>query len=309
MAIEQKRFRVLSLNLWVSAVHVENGLEKVAKHIDILEPDIIALQEVMNDTTVPEIIQLLKEPNKWKYAHTEDSASTAIISKYPIDEKSISTTGYSIHATIQLNDGISLEFWSVHTQYVAYGPHAAYNRMVTDVKQILEGENSPPGQGRVQNVNEILESKEMLKAKHKVDTTPIIIAGDFNSPSHLDWTHKTSDLHHSWVIEWPSTSLLEQAGFNDSYRVVHPDVLTNPGHTWSTCHKSNGEWNYAIPEPQDRIDFIFYQGPLKPLSSSPYAGTEPLHPIPNHCDNDWPSDHYALVTDFSFNIPNFRSRL
>ena len=34
----------------------------------------------------------------------------------------------------------------------------------------------------------------------------------------------------------------------------------NSGITWSTVNKFNPEWNYTIPEPQDRIDFLFYRG-------------------------------------------------
>ena len=73
------------------------------------------------------------------------------------------------------------------------------------------------------------------------------------------------------------------------------------GYTWSTVQKSSGpEWEWSIPEPQDRLDFIFYKGSkwLKPIKSYTYAGTEPLTPIPNQWENDYPSDHYAVLTDF-----------
>lgn len=66
-------------------------------------------------------------------------------------------------------------------------------------------------------------------------------------------------------------------------------------------NKFNAEWDYTIPEPQDRIDFIFYKGEkLKPVDSFTYSGSEPLQYIPNHWRNDYPSDHFAVVTDFVF---------
>ena len=37
---------------------------------------------------------------------------------------------------------------------------------------------------------------------------------------------------------------------------------TVSGYTWSTVNKFNSDWNYTIPEPMDRIDFIFSQGKL-----------------------------------------------
>ncbi len=64
---------------------------------------------------------------------------------------------------------------------------------------------------------------------------------------------------------------------------------------------SGAEWDYTIPEPQDRIDFIYYRaatsdgvGTIRPLECDVYAGTADLRPIPNHKANDWPSDHFGV---------------
>lgn len=64
------------------------------------------------------------------------------------------------------------------------------------------------------------------------------------------------------------------------------------------------EWDWTIPEPQDRIDFIFYkQSPsFRPIRSVTYAGKGPLKPIPDQWDNEWPSDHYSVITDFIIDI-------
>ena len=36
--------RVLTFNVWLSGTNVENGLQKIVKHIKFLQPDIVALQ-------------------------------------------------------------------------------------------------------------------------------------------------------------------------------------------------------------------------------------------------------------------------
>ena len=36
--------RILTFNIWLSGTQVENGLCKIAKHINLLQPDIVALQ-------------------------------------------------------------------------------------------------------------------------------------------------------------------------------------------------------------------------------------------------------------------------
>ena len=64
------------------------------------------------------------------------------------------------------------------------------------------------------------------------------------------------------------------------------------------------EWDWTIPEPQDRIDFIFYKprAHIRPTNSFTYAGTAPLKPIPHQLGNDWPSDHFAVVTEFALDL-------
>jgi endonuclease/exonuclease/phosphatase family metal-dependent hydrolase len=38
--------RIMSFNIWMSGVKVEDGIHKIAKHIKLVDPDIVALQEV-----------------------------------------------------------------------------------------------------------------------------------------------------------------------------------------------------------------------------------------------------------------------
>ncbi|MFF4630497.1 HAD-IA family hydrolase [Streptomyces griseorubiginosus] len=111
------------------------------------------------------------------------------------------------------------------------------------------------------------------------DTAPAVLVGDFNCPSHLDWPD----------VEWPVTKAAEEAGFRDSYREAHPDAGREPGHTWSPVH--------AAPEPQDRIDFVLHRG-LRVLDSRTYVTGTP-RTWPDVEDNDWPSDHAAVITTFS----------
>ena len=137
------------------------------------------------------------------------------------------------------------------------------------------------------------------------DKIPLIVCGDFNAPSHLDWINSTSHTHGGWVVEWPATHLLQKStSLVDTFREIYPDPLETPGITWSTVHRASGsEWDYLIPEPLDRIDFIFRKGnQLKTKDSFVYSGIEKLEQIPNHSQNDYPSDHFAVVTDFELRL-------
>lgn len=98
--------------------------------------------------------------------------------------------------------------------------------------------------GRAQNIEQLIANDGFGQFMKLSETEPFIIAGDFNSPSHLDWTEETKflptydykngiifprDIHGGWTFEWPSTKLLMDTGFLDSYRQIHPSVIDKPG--------------------------------------------------------------------------------
>ena len=46
------------------------------------------------------------------------------------------------------------------------------------------------------------------------DSIPIIVGGDMNSPSHLDWNKKTKKIHNDLVVPWYATKIFENLGFS-----------------------------------------------------------------------------------------------
>lgn len=100
----------------------------------------------------------------------------------------------------------------------------------------------------------------------------------------------------------------------DAYRVKYPDPAKNPGVTWSTISQLSHEW--GIKEPQDRIDFIYFKDSLLNVENGfCYCGNTTLRVRqisacnlfnfqtsfhPDVRDNDFPSDHYAVVIDFNY---------
>ncbi|VDM79616.1 unnamed protein product [Strongylus vulgaris] len=117
----------------------------------------------------------------------------------------------------------------MHLDYLAYGPYAAYNKMVTSVDQILAGEHPRARQGREQNIEELRNNSRMTAWRRKSSVVPVIVAGDFNCPSHLDWTVEMKDKHGNWSVTWPATKMMADMKFIDSFREVHPDINAQPG--------------------------------------------------------------------------------
>ncbi|MGQ1891285.1 endonuclease/exonuclease/phosphatase family protein [Thermophagus sp. OGC60D27] len=107
-----------------------------------------------------------------------------------------------------------------------------------------------------------------------------IIAGDFNSGSHLDWTERNKKRHNNLVVNFPSSRFMYDAGFLDAYRILYPDETAAPGFTWSPIYKEGL---------QTRMDFIYYKG-------------EEIEPVSAKVIDTWPygfpSDHAAVVVSF-----------
>uniref|UniRef100_A0AC35GDB7 Endonuclease/exonuclease/phosphatase domain-containing protein n=1 Tax=Panagrolaimus sp. PS1159 TaxID=55785 RepID=A0AC35GDB7_9BILA len=219
---------------------------------------------------------------------------------------SVTQSNAAFGAKIKLrNSNKLISFWCLHLAYHSYGPYAANNKQVTKIEQILRGENPEAGNGRQNNIEELLKVPEFVKAVEKADEIPLIVSGDLNTPSHLDWIEENKDIHGGWVVQWPATYLLQtKTGLIDSFREIYPNPIKTPGITWSTINQFSGsEWDYTIPEPLDRIDYIFYKSKqLKPINTFIYAGNEKFQQIPNHSKNDYPSDHFSLITDFSYDL-------
>jgi hypothetical protein len=138
----------------------------------------------------------------------------------------------------------------------------------------------------------------------------LILTGDFNEPSHLDWTERyakhgadrwvknSSGTPLRQVIRWKGSTLLHDAGLKDAYRVIHSNEAAKPGDTWTPEYPDGlpGRRQYA-EQVLDRIDRIYYTGPrLRPVRSSVVGEdkryAEVVYPGP------WPSDHRAVLAVF-----------
>jgi endonuclease/exonuclease/phosphatase family metal-dependent hydrolase len=299
--------RIMSFNTWMFGEMVNDGLNKIAKHIKLVEPDIVALQEVLTHEKFEKLLQILGPQWSGTTSPSTTNSNVAIATIHKIDPNdtiiAATKTGLGINIQLQESNEI-ISFWCLHLDWQSYGPYAANNKLVTKIEQIMKGELPSTKNGRGDDVIQLLKLPEFQEAIRNSEQNPLIVCGDFNCPSHLDWKEDTKHLHGDWIVEWPATYLLEsKAGLIDSFRQVNPSPIQNPGITWSTVHQASGyEWDYSIPEPLDRIDFIMYKTPkYKPVKSFTYFGTEPIQQMPNHQNNDYPSDHFSVITDFVLN--------
>lgn len=167
-----------------------------------------------------------------------------------------------------------------------------------DAAALVAAEWAPPSNGgspRAQEIKDILASIQFLL--DETDTVPIVIGGDFNSQSHLDWTEATAYHygHCGRVVPWPVSKIMQEAGFVDTYRAVHPDPVSNYGVTFMRIRP---------PDPKSpcygRIDYIYSKGPiLEPIASEAFTGAYhrpfTFKGVDYSC---FPADHGFVVTTF-----------
>ncbi|GMT24677.1 hypothetical protein PFISCL1PPCAC_15974, partial [Pristionchus fissidentatus] len=288
--------RIMTFNVWNSGRYIHNGLGKIATQIKSINPDAVALQEVRDKDHIEKLVAQLGAG--WSGV-IHCNLDTAILSRHTIVAGTYAQTDRGMHVRIQLSGSErQVSVWSMHLEYRSYGPYAANNKRVTSELQILAGEMPTTGTSRVQDIVQLLQQPTFIDQINNSKNVPVIVAGDFNVPSDEDWIDANRNEHGGWAIEWPTTKLLRNtSGMRDSFRELYTDPVADPGVTWSVF-KYQSEWDYMIPEPEDRIDFIFFRGALRPFSSFTYAGRTPIRQQPLHAVNDWPSDHYSVVTDF-----------
>lgn len=127
---------------------------------------------------------------------------------------------------------------------------------------------------------------------------PVFLTGDFNSPSHQDWTDATVGKfpHRDHVVSWPVTRAAAAAGLHDSFRDIHQNPVEVPGFTWWAARPKIPDFNPTDESLRTRIDFIWYDGPAR-VTDSRVIG-ESGAPGVSLSIKPWPSDHRAVVSDF-----------
>jgi hypothetical protein len=181
---------------------------------------------------------------------------------------------------------------NVHLDSVRYGPFrmqkGATARWLEDNERLT----------RLSNLRHHLSALPPLAAQGY----PVFLGGDFNAPSHLDYTPQNVAVMAAvrgagkvFELDWPVSRALHDAGFRDSYRDVHPDPVAKPGLTWWADKPWRPGGYYPKTVVKDRIDFIYSAGPAKTLNSRVVG--EP------GSDADiviapWVSDHRAVVSSF-----------
>jgi endonuclease/exonuclease/phosphatase family metal-dependent hydrolase len=260
---------VMTFNVWYGGAQVEQ--DRIGQAIRAAGADVVGVQEPEGN--------LRRIADLAGMSYTDETLH--LISHYPIYavERGGVRFGY-----VAVGPGRVIAIGNVHLPSSPYGPE-----LVRDGRtpaQVLANE-------RTTRLGEIRPYLGPLARQARAGV-PTFLVGDFNSPSHLDWTPAAAAARPQvkYPLRWPVSVALERAGFRDSYREAHPDPVLRPGLTWTA----------GTPPPRvrrretlDRIDWVTVNGPATTLASR-------LVGEPGGPDVDvgvpWGSDHRAVASSF-----------
>lgn len=266
--------RTMVWNIWHGGrrygKHV--GVKRLVETIKMAQPDVIGLIETYGSG---EIIA-----DSLGYYYCLISSNLSIMSRFPIVETIKAFRPFNFGGVIlDLGEGRQLAFMDTWLHYLPdYGKSITNGKMTS--KELVKAEKKT----RHSEIKQILkEVSPILKNRGEM---PVIMLGDFNGGSHLDWGEETRKIHYDYNVPWPVSIEMKNAGFKDSYRELHINPLLDPGFTW-TPRAATSSTHYGL---RDRIDFIYYMGNIDPVESKVID----YHPIM------FPSDHAAVMTVFEF---------
>ena len=283
---EEESIRVMSYNIHRGGVvMLKQPLSQTAKVIQSAQADIVGIQETRSPRgdKLEELAKLLG----WNH---DMGKGSQILTRYEILES------LNSGVKIKLDSGKEAYVFNLHLPSHPYQPYQLlgirpkwhkHTNDITFIKTEAEAiEWAKKARGR--ELTKLLRLIRSIPDKQ----VPIFVVGDFNEPSHLDWTERAaSAARHPIKVEYPNSLAMIKAGFTDAYRAIYRDEMKHPGYTWSSFYKFDDPTTH-----HDRIDFVYFKGKGIKLTEVKIVGE-------NQKDADivispYPSDHRAVVANF-----------
>ncbi|MGE3240538.1 MAG: endonuclease/exonuclease/phosphatase family protein [Pirellulales bacterium] len=266
--------RVMSYNIWLGGANA-GPLSRTVGVIQTAQADIIGIQE--RGSNGQAIASALG------YHYQSLGGSTAIISRFPI----VQTLTYGVK--VQLAPLQEAFVFDVHLAAYPYQPYDIRDGLITTEAQAIAAAQATRGAATtalVDNMSSALATG-----------VPVFLTGDFNEPSHLDWTSEAAaaGMHFGMQVDWPASSAVVNAGLTDAFRELRPDEVADPAFTWTPGYPAP---NVPDDEVFDRIDFVYYAGNGVTPSLAQTLGYNANDGSTDIAIQPYPSDHRAVVVEF-----------
>jgi exodeoxyribonuclease III len=292
--VDAPAVRVLSFNLWhggdAGGVDGDGrGVVAIAAAIRACGADLVGVQEAAGrapaggaerpDRTV-EVAELLG------FEHVGLAGRRALLSRWPILARSPGGHGVLVDAP-----GGALALFTCH---LAHAPYQPYQLVGIEYHggAFLDTAAEAVAAAREARGDQVAAIVADIDASGW--DAPVFVTGDFNEPSHLDWTAAAVAAGRAPVaVDWPSSGAFAAAGFRDLFRAAHPDPVARPGHTWTPLTAPDDP-----TDRHDRIDLVLARdsaGRVVVVEHALVVG-ESLS-FADLVVEPWPSDHRAVLAE------------
>ena len=280
--VQNDTINIISFNMWHGGDAGGQPLTKSIEVIRSVKGGIVGVQESAGyGDPRPDNSAIIAGNMGWR--QFDQGSYDGIMTKYQIVETLPSKRG----AKIKIDEDKFIWFFNCHFAYIPYQPYQLGHKKYGDYPFIDTEEEAIKWaeDTRLHQLEAFLKEMEQVAD----EGWPVVLTGDFNEPSHQDWTQKAADAGIVQLkVEWPCTKLLVDNGYIDAYRNANKDEVNKPGKTWSSIQTPG--------EIHDRIDFIFYKGYQLQLTGANTIGEKSgLSDIGIEL---YPSDHRAVVASF-----------
>ncbi len=260
-------FRAMAWNIWHGGKEdgEDIGPKRVIEVIQQSGADIVAMQETYGSgERISDALEFHFHPR---------GINVSIHSRFPVlEDISVFEEFKCVGALIELPSEKKIAFYSI---WLPYNKEiwAEGTRDTSDPNSMLAA-----CQASCDDLKVIQTEIAKRLSDPKYEGIPIVVAGDFNSMSHLDYVEEAKD-QYGVVIDWPTSRVMTKNGFTDSWREARPEINREKDRTWTPRFPA---------QQQDRIDFVYYSGLLRTVEST----------IIDSHEIKFPSDHAAVVSAF-----------
>jgi endonuclease/exonuclease/phosphatase family metal-dependent hydrolase len=273
--------RVMTFNVW-SGENSAAGRERLEQIIRASNADVVGLQEMGASQG-----QAIADALGFHY-HQQSSGGIQILSRFPVVGQSPANLG----AQIELAPGRNVWLFNAHLAAYPYQPYDLRDgTLPQDEAAVIAAANAARGSQVTSYLNDMQGALQ--------SSLPVFLTGDFNEPSHLDWTQEAADAtprEFDLAVQYPTSHRIASSGLIDSVRQLRPDVVNDPAYTWTPGYPPP---NLEANEVYDRIDIVYHRG----------AGIVPIEVVNIGFDiNDgstdmavagYNSDHRAVVVTYT----------
>src|SRR5882672_2369330 len=200
---QRQAFKVMAWNILHGGNDVKNGVHQVISIIKEINPDIVLMVETYGSG------KMIADSLGYNFhliapegtPPDDKRINLSVFSKFPFGEKI--NTPYPFYL-----GGIEIRIRKrkirCFTNWFHYEPWSdAPEKLGKSTAELLVWEKSGRKHEMIQNVLPYLSTYV-----READSVAMILGGDFNTPSHLDWGQDTKKLHHGLAVPWYATKVL-----------------------------------------------------------------------------------------------------